>query len=66
MTVATPDSLTPGQRLVQARWNLRQIAETWLSEPGEARDFYATLTAAAREMVTAQDAFNATLERADR
>jgi hypothetical protein len=63
----TPD-LTPGQRLVKARWNLRQIAEGWLSEPEppagspEARVLYASLTSAARELAAAQDALDAAWE----
>lgn len=58
------DSLTPGQRLVRARWNLRTVAERWVSEPepsagsNEARRLYGDLTDAARELATAQDAFD--------
>jgi hypothetical protein len=56
--------LTPGQRLIRARWNLRNLAESWLTEPeppagsDEARSLYEGLTFAAREMVAAQDAFD--------
>lgn len=52
--------LTPGQRLVRARWSLRQVAERWLAEPepsagsDAARELYGDLNDAARELVTAQ------------
>jgi hypothetical protein len=54
-------NLTPGQRLVLARWSLRQVVERWLGEPepsagsDQARELYGDLTAAARDLVTAQD-----------
>lgn len=71
----TTADLTPAQRLIQARWNLRQIAESWLTEPeppagsDEARLLYQALTQAAREMTGAQDALDASMNekaKADR
>lgn len=56
--------LTPGQRLVRARWNLKYVAEQWITNPeppagsDEARLLYEAVTVAARELVAAQDAFD--------
>ena len=56
--------LSPAQRLVRARWAIRQVAERLAEWPEPAsdlaRDLYGDLGRAARELVAAQDALDAT------